>query len=472
MKPESEPQDPLEFVIEWLEKRDELVLAEQLIDTFARYAGSIEEFNAIAKLYLDITCFAKAEQYALKVLHLTTDNTAKYNCRANLAKLYNHFNEPKKSLFYSNQNLRVDGGSPDTRLEQVFSYFLNGEKNESERILRELKSGEETLSEHHRNIVNFNLGTYDMMQGKFLEGLAGFLLNVQKLDLWFNNTPLPFRHWDGGAYPGRTLIMYMSGSGFGDELISIRWMDNARDLGFRPVYYNTRRDMYPFFRENGYECIDDLDSVPSDSMWCFIMQAPLWLKVKPERVVREHYLRPSEAARAKWRWLGERTDKIKVGIRNIGNLKNNKLLYRHIDLDAMMTAMYAAFAGYPVEFYSLQKGDGEAEMRARTDVIQISDQIESFDDTFAMVENLDYVVTTCTSVLHAAAISGTKTIGLVPIAAYFTYLSPPTTGRPTDTSIWYGDNLRFYMQTQPKDWHGPLQQAVDYIQQDLKNNHG
>ena len=66
MKPESEPQDPLSFVIEWLEKRDELVLAEQLIDTFARYAGSIEEFNAIAKLYLDITCFAKAEQYALK----------------------------------------------------------------------------------------------------------------------------------------------------------------------------------------------------------------------------------------------------------------------------------------------------------------------------------------------------------------------------------------------------------------------
>ena len=111
-------------------------------------------------------------------------------------------------------------------------------------------------------------------------------------------------------------------------------------------------------------------------------------------------------------------------------------------------------------------------MRARTDVIQISDQIESFDDTFAMVENLDYVVTTCTSVLHAAAISGTKTIGLVPIAAYFTYLSPPTTGRPTDTSIWYGDNLRFYMQTQHKDWHGPLQQVVDYIQQDLKNNHG
>src|ERR1035437_5932048 len=110
-------------------------------------------------------------------------------------------------------------------------------------------------------------------------------------------------------------------------------------------------------------------------------------------------------------------------------------------------------------------------MASQPGVISVSDQLTTFDDTFAMMENLDYVVTTCTSVLHAAAITGTKTIGLVPIAAYFTYLSPKTEGRPDNTSIWYGNNFRFFRQVKPKNWSLPLQQAQNYIRQDLKLTH-
>jgi hypothetical protein len=468
----SKPDDygvdnPLSIVINHLEKGDYIELAENLLDVFAKTASDIEQCNLIAKLYSDIRSNQKAEEWTLKTLKMCTEPQQKYNVRANLAKFYNGINEPLKSLQYSKINLAVNPKSPDVLLEMVFSYFLNGELDKSEKILRELKARESELEQHHRDITNFNLGTYDMLQGKFLHGLAGFLLNVQRLDLWFNNTPLPFKHWTGGSYPGKTLVMHMAGSGFGDELISIRWLDKAKELGFRPVYHNYRKDLYPFFIANGYECIDELEKVPKDSLWCFIMQAPLWFEMKPEKVIRENYLKPSEKTRQKWAWIKD-SKKIKVGLRNIGNLKNNKLLYRHIELEEFMESMHKTFDGYDVEFYSLQKGDGEEEMAARPDVITVSDQIKSFDDTFAMVENLDYVVTTCTSVLHAAAISGTKTIGLVPIAAYFTYLSPPTPGRPENTSIWYGDNFRFFKQVKPKNWELPLQQAHDYIREDLK----
>lgn len=458
--------DPLVIVIKLLIKSDNEKLAEQVIDVFASFSIDIEPLNCISKLYFDVGNTKKSEEFALKVLGMARSNEQRYNIRANLGKLYNNLNEPLKSLYYTKQNLAIDVGNPDTKLEMVFSYFLNGEKEKAEKILRELQKVE-VLSERHRNIVNFNAGTYDMEAGEFLKGLGGFLLNVQKLDLWFNNTPLPFKQWTGGVYPGKTLIMHMAGSGYGDELISIRWMDTAREAGFKPIYHNYRKELYPFFRANGYDCLDDLEDAPTDSFWCFIMQAPLWFGIQPEKVLRENYLHASDIARKKWAWMRE-TKKIKVGLRNIGNLKNNKLLYRHIELEEFMKVVHSTFKGYEVDFYSLQKGDGEAEMAARADVISISDQITSFDDTFALMENLDYVVTTCTSVLHAAAIVGTKTIGLVPIAAYFTYLSPPTPGRPQNTSIWYGDNFRFFRQVKPKNWEEPLQQAKEYIQQDLK----
>ena len=137
----------------------------------------------------------------------------------------------------------------------------------------------------------------------------------------------------------------------------------------------------------------------------------------------------------------------------------------------MMDFLHDSFDGYDVEYYSLQKGDGEDEVKTCPELIDIADQITSFDDTFALLENLDLVVTTCTSVLHASAIVGTKTIGFVPIAAYFTYLSPTTEGRPPNTSIWYGDNLRFFRQVKPKSWKDPMIEAKSYIKQYMIENY-
>src|ERR1035437_8163782 len=381
--------EPLVIVVKQLIKGEHEKLAEQVIDAFATFTDHIEALNCVSKLYFDVGNHKKAESYALKVLDMSKTNEHRYNVRSNLGKLYNNLNEPIKSLFYSRQNLAVNPGNPDTRLEMLFSYFLNGEKDKAEKILRDLQK-EEDLSERHRNVVNFNAGTYDMEAGHFLKGLGGFLLNVQKLDLWFNNTPLPFKQWTGGVYPGKTLVMHMAGSGYGDELISIRWMDTAREAGFNPIYHNYRKELYPFFRANGYECLDDLEEAPKDSFWCFIMQSPLWFAMTPEKVLRENYLKPSKIAREKWAWM-KKSKKIRVGLRNIGNLKNNKLLYRHIELEEFMECMHETFKGYDVEFYSLQKGDGEAEMASQPGVISVSDQLLTFDDTFAMMENLDYV---------------------------------------------------------------------------------
>jgi hypothetical protein len=354
----------------------------------------------------------------------------------------------------------------------VFSYFLNGQKEPAEKILRELKANEHLLDERHRNIVNFNLGTYDMEAGHFLKGLGGFLINVKKLDLWFNNAEVDhLKYWQGGAYPGKNLVMYMSGGGIGDSWIAVRWLQDLKKLGFNPMYCVDNQDVCDVLNNCGYTAIRNLDGLdPENTMWTFALETPLWLQPKVEQVRRENYLWASDKAKEKWSWLKERK-KIKVGVRFIGNKKNNALLYRHIELHDMMDFLHDSFDGYDVEYYSLQKGDGEDEVKTCPELIDIADQITSFDDTFALLENLDLVVTTCTSVLHASAIVGTKTIGFVPIAAYFTYLSPTTEGRPPNTSIWYGDNLRFFRQVKPKSWKDPMIEAKSYIKQYMIENY-
>ena len=461
--------DPLQFVIDYLEKANEDDLASKVLDVFASRSFDVEQFNLLAKLYFDIRDIPKAEKYSLKVLSMVTENQARYNARANLAKMYNNINEPEKSLFYTKQNSLITPDDPDVKLETVFSNYLLGNKREAERILREMKANQNSLSERHRNIVDFNLGTYDMEAGRFLQGLGGFLINVKKLELWFSPKELPYKYWDGGLFPGRTLILFMEGGGIGDEFITVRWMQDLEKVGFKPIYYTTRKEIHDIFNRCGFKTVMTLDNVPKDSMWTYAMQSPLWLQVKPENVIRSKYLWASDQAKAKWAYLKEGSA-LKIGVRWQGNTKNERDLHRQVPLKQMMESLHKVFDGKDVEYYSLQIGDGEEQADDYPELIKLKDEIKTYDDTFAILENMDYVVTSCTSVLHASAIVGTKTMCMIPISAYFPWLSPPINNRDANTSIWYEDNVRVFKQIQYKNWDKPFSDLIEYLKKDLDEN--
>ena len=460
--------DPLSFVVNFLEKANQDELASKVIDVFAASAHNssvnnkrpIEQFNLLAKLYLDIRNIPKAEAFALRVLGLAQSQEETYNARANLAKLYNNVNEPAKSLFQSNLNRFYTPNDPDTLLESVFSLYLLNRKAEAEAILRELKAHEAELSEHHQDIVNFNLGTYDLEQGKFIEGMKGFMLKGRKLNIWFSPRQLPYKFWDGGAYPGKTLILFAEGGGIGDEMLSVRYMDDLKAIGFNPVYYTSREDLYDIFNRCGYKTIMTLDGIPEDSLWTYFMQVPIYLDSKPEDMVRSKYLFPSIVAREEWN-KKITSKKLKIGVRWQGNAKNERDLHRKVPLDKIMPMLHTVFdnSGIDVEYYSLQMGDGIEELEKYPELIDLTGNIKSYDDTLAFMETLDYVITSCTSVLHASAIVGTKTLALIPISAYFTWVSPAK-GR---TSIWYPDNLQLFRQVTPKKWTEPLEDLEKYL---------
>jgi ADP-heptose:LPS heptosyltransferase len=112
-----------------------------------------------------------------------------------------------------------------------------------------------------------------------------------------------------------------------------------------------------------------------------------------------------------------------------------------------------------VEFYSLQVGDGSEDVLAYPEILDITNKITSYDDTLAILQNLDLVVTSCTSVLHASAIIGTETLALIPISEYFPWISPA----PERSSVWYGDNLKLFRQVTTRKWDEPIEEMKQYL---------
>lgn len=454
--------DPLSLIITYLEKANKDELASQVLDVFAENATGMEQINLLAKLYFDVRNLKKAEEFALRVLGMTTAPEESYNARANLAKMYNNVNLPEKSLFYSKLNQLVIPDDPDTKLEIVFSLYLLNRKDEAEQILRDLKDNEFELDERHQDIVNFNLGTYDLEQGKFIEGLTGFMIKGKKLKLWFSHRELPYTFWSGGIFPGKTLILFAEGGGIGDEMLSVRFIDDLKALGFKPLFYTSRKDLYNIFNRCGYETIMTLDNVPQDSLWTYFMQVPIYLNSTVESVKRSGYIFPSEIARKKWAYIKIKSG-LKIGVRWQGNAKNERDLHRQVPLDGIMKMLHNTLDWKEVTYYSLQIDDGIEQMVNYPELIDLSSNIKSYDDTLAILENLDYVITSCTSVLHASAIVGTPTLALIPISAYFTWVSPS----PNNTSVWYEDNLRLFRQVTPKKWDEPFAELSEFLRRSI-----
>jgi len=72
-------------------------------------------------------------------------------------------------------------------------------------------------------------------------------------------------------------------------------------------------------------------------------------------------------------------------------------------------------------------------------------RLDTWEDTLAVIDQLDLIITSCTSVAHVAAGMGKETWVLVPVLPYYIW------AYPGDRSPWY-DSVRLFRQKKFGEW--------------------
>jgi len=112
-------------------------------------------------------------------------------------------------------------------------------------------------------------------------------------------------------------------------------------------------------------------------------------------------------------------------------------------------------------FYSLQKGPGQLQA-AHPSVTDLAPHIADFDDTAALIAQLDLVITVDSAVAHLAGALGTPFWVLLPaFKTDWRWL----VGR-TD-SPWYPGVLRLFRQPQAGNWTSVVQDLAAALQDRL-----
>jgi hypothetical protein len=167
-----------------------------------------------------------------------------------------------------------------------------------------------------------------------------------------------------------------------------------------------------------------------------------YLKADPEKVER---------------WKGRLDSALPAGGRRValawaGRPTHNNDRNRSITLSQL--APLAAVPG--VSFVSLQKGPAAAQCAnwvGAAPLLNLDNIIESFDDSAAILANVDLLISVDTSMVHLAGAMGRPVWAMLPYAPDWRWLL----GR--EDTPWY-PSVRLFRQPRPRDWNGVIAQVA------------
>lgn len=325
-------------------------------------------------------------------------------------------------------------------IDQQLNLMIRGRFDEGWKIAEEL---EDSSPDDPR--AKFNRGWFLINQGKFQEGFQcleyGRALNVYGSGKINTQKPV----WDQSDLKGKIVIINLE-AGFGDNIIYARFATEVWRRGGKCILCCDKSLHTLFIRIPGVtECIT-LDQVHSTyhDFWIPGFSCSWLFGHTAETMPNDPYIFARTESLPLWKSMLN-TKKPKVGIRWSGNPKFEHQQFRIFPPQKLID-IYKD--NDHIEFFSLQKDN---------DLVELPDQIKdmkhfllSWEDTAACIENLDLVITSCTSIAHLASAMGKPTWVVVPILPYHIW------AYGDKHSPWYQETTQVFRQQKFGKWDEPF----------------
>jgi hypothetical protein len=252
--------------------------------------------------------------------------------------------------------------------------------------------------------------------------------------------------WDGSPLEGRSILLHAE-QGLGDTLQCVRYAPLIKQRGGKVLLGCQPALVRLLARCPGVDRV----LVPGKPLPDFDVHAPMLGLPGVFHTTLENipgsvpYLFPSAELVEHWRRELASDGQFKIGIAWRGNPKHPTDNFRSIPFER-----FAPLARLPgVQLYSLQKGAGREQLDPSVGlrpIVDLADRLGDFDDTAAVVSNLDLVISCDSAVVHLAGGLGVNVWVAVPFSPDWRWLLD------REDSPWYR-SVRLFRQRKLGDWH-------------------
>ncbi|MBD1827796.1 tetratricopeptide repeat protein [Microcoleus vaginatus GB1-A2] len=291
--------------------------------------------------------------------------------------------------------------------------------------------------------AHFNLSLVLLLTGDLPRGLAEYEWRWQteqakKLPRLNFDQPL----WDGSDLNGQTILL-RSEQGLGDAIQFVRYAAIVQKKGGK-VIISCYQELKRLFKQiPGIEqVVVRMDELPDFQVQAPLMSLPHILGTNLENIPTNV---PYLVAPPNWQFSLNSDRQFKVGIVWAGSSEHLKDFQRSSDLSYFLQLLDIP----GVSFYSLQKelSAGDRTLLTQIPVIDLSDNLNDFADTAAVISQLDLVICVDTAVAHLAGALGK------PVWILLCFMPDWRWMLEREDSPWY-PTARLFRQQTPGDWVG------------------
>jgi hypothetical protein len=249
-------------------------------------------------------------------------------------------------------------------------------------------------------------------------------------------------------------VLVWSEQGYGDTLQFCRYVPLLMQMGIE-VVLETQAPLLPLLKDQfdcpviqigqAYEAVDY--QIPLGSL-------PLLFKTTVDTIpLNVPYLKAHDGKVIEWRdRLNLRQDKPNIGIACSGNIKFDLEHGNTMPIPLELLGQLSEVA----HLYLIQKEVRPADQQyldAHPEITYLGPQINDFEDSAAIIQNMDEIITIDTSLAHLAGALGKKTKVLLPFAPDWRWLLD------RQDSPWYPSSI-LYRQESMGEWNYTLERII------------
>jgi len=301
--------------------------------------------------------------------------------------------------------------------------------------------------------THFNYAKLLLKSGRFIEGW-------EELHQWhFEMTKQNYSHlkqpsWDGTPLAGRRLLVHWE-LGLGDTIQFARYLPLIEGR----VIFVCPTTLAPLFHQSlppHILVVTSLDNIDFD-VWTTPLSLPYFFATTLASIPASiPYVHPHRAKVEKWQHQYFARDYLNVGIVWASHPGHRQSYQRTCTLDE-----FRPLTKLPkLTLFSLQMGEA---IPKGFPLISLTEEIQDFSDTAAIIAGLDLVICVDTAVAHLAGALGKPVWVLLPYAADWRWLEN------RNDSPWY-PTMRLFRQSQPNDWQGVFREVASVLNQHLMDN--
>ncbi|MCI4399273.1 MAG: tetratricopeptide repeat protein [Campylobacteraceae bacterium] len=449
-----------------------------------KFPNEYEAHLALGNLFASVKAFDKSISPYLKAIELAPSKAPAYN---NIGVAYKELGDNQKSLTAYQKALQINPnnaaahnnignllrniGDTDAAIRHLdYSIKLNpmyaNAYSNLGAVYKELKDYDAAIVYYKKALelnpehtdANFDMALIELSHGNYRSGWEKYEHRLKMPELLSKTYKYKTPMWKGENLRGKTIIL-QNEQGFGDNIMFIRYVPNFLALGAE-VIIRTRPELVKLFETiDGVAkvCSEDENTMPEHDFYIPLLSCPYRFDTQLDSIPAKFpYLHPNKEHIN----IGFDDSKTNIGIVWSSSRTNKDFKNKYIGIQNYVELLNIE----QTKWFSLQAGEDASQIQKEGfegRVVDLSSELIDFSATAAIIDTLDVIITTDTSVAHLCGAMNKETYVLVPKPADWRWM------QDGDSTPWY-PSLKIFRQTQKGSWKEPISAIAKLLRQRIK----